>query len=384
MKKILAASASLLTALIAVLAFAAKMNVRGVALRFIRPEAPFTEPAVPPAPDYGLERFWAALPGARDEADLVPARDGTDNQGAAPADAFYIHPTGYYSGANWNSPLDPASRAAPLTRLMLAGQASAFNGCCKVYAPRYREATLYSFIDRGGSGRKALDVAYSDVARAFDYYIFHFNKNRPFIIASHSQGSVHAIRLLEEKIDGTPLVKRFVAAYVIGIQVPMDKFRRSYRTIRPCANAADTGCVVSWNTYETGSVPERIVPTWYRTGWESTKGKDILCTNPLTWRIDGGPAPANLNLGAVRVPLEGTLRALFTGRTADVRVASLPEPIAGLTGARCADGFLFVPPLERPFRSRRGGSYHVYDYSLFYMNIRENAIERVAAFMRGK
>ena len=35
--------------------------------------------------------------------------------------------------------------------------------------------------------RKATEVAYSDVRRAFLYYLEHLNQGRPFLVASHSQ-----------------------------------------------------------------------------------------------------------------------------------------------------------------------------------------------------
>ena len=44
----------------------------------------------------------------------------------------------------------------------------------------------------------------------------------PFIIASHSQGSTHAIRLLKEFVDSTTLQQQLVAAYIIGMQIPDD------------------------------------------------------------------------------------------------------------------------------------------------------------------
>ncbi|HYL71250.1 MAG TPA: hypothetical protein VEY89_08115, partial [Candidatus Dormibacteraeota bacterium] len=60
-------------------------------------------------------------------------------------------------------------------------------------------------------------------------------------------------------------------------------------------------------------------------------------------------------------------------------------PVAHLTGARCEDGVLHI---DIPLTERRGfadlltlfGSYHIYDYNLFYVNIRSNALERINAW----
>src|SRR3546814_4733126 len=61
----------------------------------------------------------------------------------------------------------------------------------------------------------ALGAAYRDVAAAFDYFLSQ-NEGRPLILAAHSQGSLHLIRLLHEKVAGTPLASQIVAAYVVG------------------------------------------------------------------------------------------------------------------------------------------------------------------------
>ena len=78
---------------------------------------------------------------------------------------------------------------------------------------RYRQANIFAYF-RGDEIRKqALGFAYQDVLRAFQYFLQHRSQGRPFVIASHSQGTHHGTRLLEEVIDGTPLAQRLVAAY---------------------------------------------------------------------------------------------------------------------------------------------------------------------------
>src|ERR1700735_1935006 len=84
------------------------------------------------APDYAKADAWAALPSKPSEADLVPAGVAPPPKGSG-VDVFFVHPTGYLNGADWNSPLDPNSKTEENTKWMLANQASAFNGCCNVY-----------------------------------------------------------------------------------------------------------------------------------------------------------------------------------------------------------------------------------------------------------
>ena len=87
---------------------------------------------------------------------------------------------------------------------MLAGQASAFNSSCDIYAPEYRQATFFSFFDETGDGQKALERAYKDVENAF-FQFLEFIGEKPFFIASHSQGTLHGQQLISKHIDGTNL-----------------------------------------------------------------------------------------------------------------------------------------------------------------------------------
>ncbi len=61
-----------------------------------------------------------------------------------------------------------------------------------------------------------------------------------------------------------------------------------------------------------------------------------------------------------------------------------PEPDVGVVCAECIDGALVIsrPEVEGYSYMPMGrDNYHVYDYTLFYMNIRRNVAERVAAYL---
>ena len=73
-------------------------------------------------------------------------------------------------------------------------------------------------------GVKALDLAYNDIREAFIHYLENFNQGKPIIIASHSQGTIHAKRLISEFIDGKELQKQLIAAYLVGMKVNQDEF----------------------------------------------------------------------------------------------------------------------------------------------------------------
>ncbi len=173
--------------------FAAELKLRP-------PPKPFSSYKAPPAPDYANKESWAVWPGRASPADQIPPGiDGTIAKNPK-ADVFFIHPTTFLANSSWNAKYDEGDfTGTQLDQAVLRYQVSAFNGCCRMYAPRYRQATLSAFLNPGADANKSFDLAYSDVVRAFDYYLANANKGRPFILASHSQGSLHAVRLLQER-----------------------------------------------------------------------------------------------------------------------------------------------------------------------------------------
>jgi len=325
-----------------------------------------------PAPDYADPRNWAALPAKPGLTADVPA--GVEAAAKDPqVDVFFIHPTGYMSSVGgWNSPLDPNSQTEENTRWMMANQAAAYNGCCAVYAPRYREASIYRYVSATKDlYKKSGDFAYADVDRAFTYFLEHYSKGRPFIIATHSQGTEHGFNLIRRRIDGTPLAQRMVAAYLIGGGIT-DKQADAMKTVHVCASPTDLHCFVHWATYGEGEMPVR----------KDTTDK-LVCVNPLTWKRDGGPAPAALNEGAV--PISGRFQIKFWGNDQATGMTFPPvgAPLKGWTSAECRAGFLFAQDQSKgPFGPAAfGHNYHGLDYALWGMNIRENAKARVAAYL---
>src|SRR5271154_105494 len=205
------------------------------------PDKPFDTATAPPAPDYSQRAAWASLPDMKSPSDATPPDVPAGDPAKAPVDVFFIYPTSFFSNDHWNASIDDAETNAHTDSGSLAAQASAFNGCCRIYAPRYRQMTLGGFLKWSRSSDKAMALAYSDVKRAFEYYLAHYNHGRPFIIASHSQGSRHATTLIPEMIDNTPLMKRFVGAYVVGTWLPQLWFD-NMKKVKPCNGATDTGC----------------------------------------------------------------------------------------------------------------------------------------------
>lgn len=143
-----------------------------------------------------------------------------------------MHPTSYI-GPLWNAPIDDPRLNADTDRVATRIQASAFNACCAVYAPRYRQANGTAFTHPTEDSRRALDVAYGDVREAFHRFLGRRDAARPFLLASHSQGSVLAYRLLREEIAPTALRERLLAAWLIGAPLTEEAVAREIPDVPP-------------------------------------------------------------------------------------------------------------------------------------------------------
>lgn len=355
MKKVLLGVSGLLLVLI-VLAFVFRTPLMMMYMGSqIAPEEDFSADRAPAGPDYTSDANWASLPAIYDPADQMPEGVTREPMGVA---VFFVHPTSYMSKAGWNQPLDDRTANWMVDERILRHQASVFNGCCDIYAPRYRQATFYAFMDQSGNGKQALDLAYSDVSAAFDNFLTRIGPDEPFILAGHSQGTDHATRLLRDKVADTALMDRLVAAYLVGFSITRDQLG----SVPVCETAEQTGCALGWNTMD---------------GVEGGLfgNEELVCVNPLSWTADGTYAGHELNLGAIGYPRYGP-----PGPDEDVSKMTL-EP--GAADAMCIDGQLAVKELRsESFPSRMfGSSMHVYDYSLFHMNMRQNAIERISGFL---
>jgi hypothetical protein len=315
--------------------------------------------------DYRAPKMWLSRPDiADDPARWTPAGHAarSDHGGAA---VFFIHPTSYLNRAHWNAPLDDAEANARAA-LFLRGQASAFNASGEIWAPRYRQATFGAFLTTQDNAERALRLAYGDVLAAFDAFLAQIGPDRPIILAGHSQGALHLTHLLRDRIAGKPLAKRIVAAYVVGWPVSTVTDLPALG-LPACTRADQRGCVLSWQTFAEPADPALILDTYDRsTGLDGRprRGTAFLCTNPLTGTPDAA-APASANLGT-----------LFPN--ADMSGADLRP---GRIGARCAGrGLLLIgTPPDIGAYVLPGNNYHVYDYSLFWANVRADAARRLAA-----
>ena len=313
------------------------------------PKAPFSAGEVPTAPNYSQDRSWAALPWREDAADRTP--DGlNDGQADAKVDVFFLHPTTYTGKKrnqdDWNGPVKDDDLNESTSETSIQFQASLFNGTCRVFAPYYRQAHLHAYYSEDTlSARRAFDVAYNDVRKAFSYYLANHNRGRPIVIAAHSQGTTHATRLLREFFDGKPLAERLVAAYVIGIKVREDAFKQ----LTPCRDSTDLGCYVAWRTFERGVEP--------------AAEEGVVVVNPLLWTTEETYAPAELNRGAVLKPF----RKVRPGASD----AQVHGPILWASKPKFFGNFVLTTE-----------NYHAGDFNIYYLNVRENVALRAEKFLQ--
>jgi hypothetical protein len=315
----------------------------------IAPRKDFEKYNPPAKPDYALQQNWAALPDKKDTADVVPKKSTlTDNQATAVVDVFFIHPTTYIKKKSWNADVGNEKLNRLTDKTTIFNQASVFNGSCKIYAPRYRQATLYSFIDKkSDNGKKALDLAYVDVKNAFEYYLKNYNNGRPIIIASHSQGSYHAFLLMKDYFENNPaLYKQLVCAYLIGMATEI-----TYQQVTPCDSSNQTGCMVGWRTAKWGKEPDEtfFTPTTF-------------CTNPLSWKNDTIYVGKEKNIGG----------SPFGLKRIDNEICD----------AQVQRNILWVHKPKKCGYFPLAKNYHMADYNLFYMNIRDNVKLRIAQHIK--
>ncbi len=301
--------------------------------------------------DYSSLHLWAAHPLKNDPSDLIPGALAPAT-GQLPVDIFFLHPTTYTGKTDdgrWNARIDDQKINAQTDNSTIKFQASIFNAAGRVYAPRYRQAHINAFYDEDtpSQGQRALDQAYADVLLAFDHYIKNDNQGRPFILASHSQGTVHAARLMKDRIDGTPLAQQFVVAYLVGMPIKKDRFTH----FEACKLQSDIGCFVSWRTFKKDYLPAAI-----------PQGDSIVVHNPLSWQLNGPLVNKENSKGAVLRNFDKVY----------------PKAIE----AEAHNGVLWTNKPKFPFSflfTRK--NYHIADLNFFYVDVRENAEDRARAFL---
>ena len=291
-------------------------------------------------PDYSKLNCWAAHPLKKDYSDQFPKNYKKDTT-LSGIDVFFIYPTLLLSGEDWNARMDDEKLNKKINKTAIKYQANIFNELANIYAPVYRQMHIHGYRSPE-NGVKALNLAYKDVEMAFEYYLKNFNKGNRIVIASHSQGTNHAERLLKEYIlTNKEIANKVELAYLIGM--PIKEFSDSFPK---CNNPLDVNCFLSWRTFASGHYPN------YK------YGNDIAVNNPMTWSNDSVESNFNLHQGIL----------MKNNKIRFLNAVSAEEH----------QGLLWVSfqniPLGKLFEK---SNYHIADYNLFWSNIRANFIDRM-------
>lgn len=322
-------------------------------------------------PDYADPANWAAGPSG-------PGLAGNLPKGATPAatnakmDVFYVHPTTFRSkDGRWTQ--DPADAVSNkwTDESVVQRQASAFSACCSIWSPRYRAASSNALMSPAHT-KAAYALAYTDVERAFDWFLKNVSKGRPFIIAGHSQGAKHIGDLLEKKIAGTPLEKRMVAAYIVGINIAKAEVPLRFKDVPVCDRPDQTGCLVQWNSILAGTDLDPLVAAYEKSFTDvygDRPGKQMVCINPVTF---DARKPDSLSVEA---------KGAVPGKPGFGPMQPLR---AGAVAARCERGMLVVYPAPglglEPLPGT--GVMHYHDIGLFWADVRANAALRAKTWLR--
>lgn len=295
----------------------------------------------PPAPDYSKSGSWLAQPGQPPDHAV---------------DVFWVYPTILTGGTNWLMDISDQSLVA-MAQHTIDRQARVFAGSANLYAPLYRQMNLAGLSLSEEEKDNAMQYGKEDIARAFEYYIKHLNRDRPFILAGHSQGSNILVDYVKENWGQLGVEDRLIAGYLIGWSITEEDLAQN-PCLRMSESATDTGCFIAYNSVAPGQQDQ--APTLL---------PGSVVVNPLSWTTDAAPVPATRNLGAVFFHDDGT-------------TTTFP----GFTSAQVQNGGLVCRVADPDLVSNAGnafpeGVYHAYDYSLFYVDIKANAALRIERFL---
>ncbi len=305
-------------------------------------------------PDYSNLDYWAANPKKWDPSDSIPKPLRGEIEEKT-VDVFYIHPTTLTELKDTiykNAKIDDSVINYKTDYSAILYQASVFNENARVYAPRYRQAHINMYFVKDSIQKyNAFNLAYSDVKKAFEYYLKYENNGRPIIIASHSQGTTHAMRLLKEYFDNKTLSQKLVCAYLVGMGVK----KNMYEVLQPCEDSTQIGCYNTWRTYRE-DFKDSIINHF---------DTSIAVVNPINWKTDNSLVLSENQKGAVLYNFNKifyhTQNAKAEGNALWISHPKFPGSIL--------------------YRTK---NYHVGDINLFYVDIRKDVSRRISYYLYNK
>lgn len=287
-------------------------------------------------------------------------------------DVFYLYPTAW-AKVNADDPIiceidNPIMLQQ--AKLAFERQATAFETSANIFAPYYRQDDAGSVLAMDVEDQQKIIKGYplTDSVAAFEYYLEHYNNGRPFILASHSQGSNVMIYILQDYMKEHPDVyKKMVAAYVLGYSIT-DDYLAENPHLKFAGGSGDTGVIISYNTQAPAIEGSNgvVLPT-------------ARVINPISWTTEETEAPASDNLGSIQLNSDGSVVKNADGTPlkvmnfADARVDNTKNVLICST----VDVDQYAPGGSVFGR----GIFHTFDFPFYYFNIRANAEERVTNYL---
>ena len=235
---------------------------------FIIPDKNFNDSEIRIPLDYNDEKNWAFRSDKHDFNIIMPKNYRVKNEKKINVSVFFIHPTTLFSSKKWNADTSHFLNNN-IIDLCLENQASVFAGIADLYVPHYREMHIYSYTDTI-NGKKAFNMAYNDIETSFKYFLKN-KKTDKFIIASHSQGTNHAKKLINEYIyPNVDLRRKLIMSYLIGMDI-----NKNEMLIDLCQNPIQLNCFVNWRSFN---------ESYYPNDWKY--GENYISINPITFTND--------------------------------------------------------------------------------------------------
>ncbi|MBQ7505763.1 MAG: DUF3089 domain-containing protein [Lachnospiraceae bacterium] len=345
-------------------------------------------PLVGAANDYSYEDNWLMLP----------------QEITKDVDTFYVYPTIVTD----TRALAPAivDIDNPIMRIgaydTYVKNATAFEESTNVFAPFYRQSNMAAAATFRGQELEDFhrQEQRTDIYAALDYYFEHYNEGRPFILASHSQGSILLKIAVEEYFRLHPeYYDRMIAAYLVGFSVTKEDLE-NYPHMKFAEGPDDTGVVISWNTEGPGN----------KTADNIVVEEGGISINPISWTREETYVPASENPGSRVDDMAGALEDEAASLRYDIRqlryttttIADLVQKVIGNSFTEShpgiADaqvdkerGVVICTTQAIPFMKMSNKdmpnvfgpeSYHGSDYALYYYSVVENVRTRIESWKK--
>ena len=125
-----------------------------------------------------------------------------------------------------------------------------------------------------------------------------------------------------------------------------------FTSIQPCHTPDETGCYCTWRTFREGYVPKKY----------HQEGQNIIVTNPVTWCDTIQTSAKQDQAGAVLRDFHQVCPALVE--------TQIHDDLLWVSKPKFPGSFLFMTK-----------NYHIADYNFFYADVRQNAQQRVKAYL---